>query len=132
MIIRRDYYENMVMEIATVRSALKAKTDEYEGKARECEKLKAEVAEREADVKKLKSERDAMAGKLRIYAEHYRVDQEPTTDEAIAVRVNLRIHELELELAKERQLRLELLTSALATAYVGQCSLSDYYARQGA
>lgn len=132
MLIRREYYENMLTEIATVRSALKAKTDEYEEKARECEKLKVGIAEREADVKKLKSKLDDMADKLGIYAEHYRINQEPTTDEAIAVRVNLRIHELEQELTKERQLRLELLTSVLATTYVGQCSLSDYYARRGA
>ena len=132
MLIRREYYENMLTEIATVRSALKAKTDE-------CEKLKVGIAEREADVKKLKSKLDdyeekarEMADKLGIYAEHYRINQEPTTDEAIAVRVNLRIHELEQELTKERQLRLELLTSVLATTYVGQCSLSDYYARRGA
>ena len=67
----------------------------------ECEHAKKEC-ELTRQIKSIEEELKNLSAENEIMRKYYRLDSEPTDEEKIKIRIDLRIHELEMQIIKER------------------------------
>lgn len=65
-------------------------------------KLQSEIKELKETNQKLINEKRDLEGKVLIMSQFYHLDQEPTDEEKLKIRIDLRIHELEMQILKDK------------------------------
>lgn len=64
--------------------------------------LQLEIKELKETNEKLINEKHDLEGKVLIMKQFYHLDQEPTDEEKLKIRIDLRIHELEMQILKDK------------------------------
>ena len=64
--------------------------------------LQSEIKELKEANQKLIDEKRDLEGKVLIMSQFYHLDQEPTDEEKLKIRIDLRIHELEMQILKDK------------------------------
>lgn len=97
MFIRKKYYEALKEE---KESAFRER-DYYEGKSETWEnnwlKTNSAYEEEKKKVEELQKKNDELQHKIDILYAYYSIDGEPTQEERTKIRLDLRVHELEME-----------------------------------
>ena len=105
-------------EVESCRSELKDSVNDYIRLSRSCRdeigETKARLDASMKENERLKEENDLM----RVY---YKVDEEPSEEEKMKIHIDLRIHQLEMDLNMARS---ELITERLSRSYIS--SLPSY------
>lgn len=120
MWISRDYFDKIKAAEAEARLEANAAADKYNAKATECVELREAAKKDSAEIKALQKKCETLESVIADYQRHCEWDAPLTMEEKIALRVDVKIHELERELDAERQQRIGMMNAAVS-AYQGQC-----------
>ena len=104
-------FNKKATEISDLKERLKNVNKElyeeiYARNKSDMEKL-SQINDLETQNQKLKGEIDDLQQKIKIMEKYYDLDKEPTDEEKIKIRIDLKVHELEMEILKEKLSRIE-------------------------
>lgn len=107
MILKKIASKILKNEIDELKQKLKKQEDEYYEVLKERADDQAKTAK---DLEDLRSKCEAvkqLTEENEILRKYYRLDSEPTDEEKIKIRIDLKIHDLEMQLLQERNKALE-------------------------
>lgn len=107
MILKKIASNILKNEIDELKQKLKKQEDEYYEVLKERANDQAKTAK---DLEDLRSKSEAikqLTEENEILRKYYRLDSEPTDEEKIKIRIDLKIHDLEMQLLQERIRALE-------------------------
>ena len=107
MIIKKIAKRILKDEINELKQALKKESDKYYESLKERAEDQAKTAKDLADLKSCRETIEQLTSENEILKKYYHLDSEPTDEEKIKIRIDLKIHDLEMQLIQERLRALE-------------------------
>lgn len=95
-------------EIDELKQAIKEERDKYYESLKERADDQAKTAKDLADLKSCHETIEQLTSENEILKKYYHLDSEPTDEEKIKIRIDLKIHDLEMQLIRERLMALEI------------------------
>ena len=108
MILKKIASKILKNEIDELKQKLKKQEDEYYEVLKECADNQAKTAKDLADLKSSHETIKQLKSENEILKKYYHLDSEPTDEEKIKIRIDLKIHDLEMQLFQERLMALEI------------------------
>ena len=108
MILKKIASKILKNEIDELKQKLKKQEDEYYESLKERADDQAKTAKDLADLKTCRETIKQLTSENEILKKYYHLDSEPTDEEKIKIRIDLKIHDLEMQLIQERIMSLEL------------------------
>lgn len=108
MILKKIANKILKNEIDELKQKLKKQEDKYYEVLKERADDQAKTAK---DLEDLRSKSEAikqLTEENEILRKYYRLDSEPTDEEKIKIRIDLKIHDLEMQLIRERLMSIEI------------------------
>jgi len=97
MFIRKEEYNQLNRKLESAKSDANYYEKMYESYENHYMKANAEVEEQKKKVEELQKKNDELQHKIDILYAYYSIDGEPTQEERTKIRLDLRVHELEME-----------------------------------
>jgi hypothetical protein len=107
MILKTIANKILKNEIDELKQKLKKQEDEYYEVLKERADDQAKTAKDLADLKSCHETIKQLTSENEILKKYYHLDSEPTDEEKIKIRIDLKIHDLEMQLLQERLRALE-------------------------
>lgn len=125
MILKKIASKILKNEIDELKQKLKKQEDEYYDVLKECADNQAKTAKDLADLKSSHETIKQLTSENEILKKYYHLDSEPTDEEKIKIRIDLKIHDLEMQLMQERLRTLEIcqLSSTRQLYYSNMCGI---------
>lgn len=95
-------------EIDELKQELKEKSDKYYESLNERADDQAKTAKYLADLKSCRETIEQLTSENEVLKKYYHLDSEPTDEEKIKIRIDLKIHDLEMQLIQERLRAIEI------------------------
>lgn len=108
MIVKKIARKILKNEIDELKQKLKERDDEYYEVLNERVNDQAKTAKDLADLKSCRETIEQLKSENEILKKYYHLDSEPTDEEKIKIRIDLKIHDLEMQLIQERLMSLEI------------------------
>lgn len=108
MILKKLAKRILKDEIDELKQALKKESDKYYESLKERAEDQAKTAKDLADLKSCRETIEQLKSENEILKKYYHLDSEPTDEEKIKIRIDLKIHDLEIQLIQERLMSLEI------------------------
>lgn len=108
MILKKIARKILKNEINELKQKLEKQEDEYYEVLKECADNQAKTAKDLADLKSSHDTIKQLTSENEILKKYYHLDSEPTDEEKIKIRIDLKIHDLEMQLFQERLMALEI------------------------
>lgn len=108
MIIKKIAKRILKDEINELKQALKKESDKYYESLKERAEDQAKTSKDLADLKSCRETIEQLKSENEILKKYYHLDSEPTDEEKIKIRIDLKIHDLEMQLIQERLMSLEI------------------------
>ena len=108
MIFKKIASKILKNEIDELKQELKKQEDEYYESLKERAEDQAKTAKDLADLKSCRETIKQLKSENEILKKYYHLDSEPTDEEKIKIRIDLKIHDLEMQLIQERLMSLEI------------------------
>ena len=108
MILKKIASKILKNEINELKQKLKKQEDEYYESLKERAEDQAKTAKELADLKSCRETIKQLTSENEILKKYYHLDSEPTDEEKIKIRIDLKIHDLEMQLIRERLMSLEI------------------------
>lgn len=108
MIIKKIAKRILKDEINELKQALKKESDKYYESLQERADDQAKTAKDLADLKSCRETIEQLKWENEILKKYYHLDSEPTDEEKIKIRIDLKIHDLEMQLIQERLRALDI------------------------
>lgn len=127
MILKKIAKRILKDEINELKQELKKKNDEYYELLKERAEDQVKTAKDLADLKSCHETIEQLTKENEILKKYYHLDSEPTDEEKIKIRIDLKIHDLEMQLIRERLMSLEISQqSARQFYYSNMCGICPY------
>jgi len=108
MILKKIAKRILKNEIDELKQALKEERDKYFESLKERANDQEKTAKDLADLKSCHETIKQLTDENEILKKYYHLDSEPTDEEKIKIRIDLKIHDLEMQLIQERLMALEI------------------------
>lgn len=108
MILKKIANKILKNEIDELKQKLKNQEDEYYEVLKEHADDRAKTAKDLADLKSCRETIKQLTSENEILKKYYHLDSEPTEEEKIKIRIDLKIHDLEMQLIQAQLLALEI------------------------
>lgn len=108
MILKKIAKRILKDEINELKQELKKESDRYYESAKERAEDQAKTAKDLADLKSCRETIEQLTSENEILKKYYHLDSEPTDEEKIKIRIDLRIHDLEMQLIQAQLMALEI------------------------
>ena len=108
MILKKIAKRILKDEIDKLKQSLKEERDKYFESLTERADDQAKTAKDLADLKSCHETIKQLTSENEILKKYYHLDSEPTDEEKIKIRIDLKIHDLEMQLVRERLMALEI------------------------
>ena len=108
MILKKIAKKILKDEINELKQELKKESDKYYESLQERADDQAKTAKNLSDLKSCHETIKQLTSENEILKKYYRLDSEPTDEEKIKIRIELKIHDLEMQLIRERLMALEM------------------------
>ena len=108
MILKKIAKRILKDEIDELKQSIKEERDKYFESLKERADDQAKTAKDLADLKSCKETIKQLTSENEILKKYYHLDSEPTDEEKIKIRIDLKIHDLEMQLIQERLMALEI------------------------
>jgi len=108
MILKKIAKRILKDEIDELKQELKKESDKYYESLQERAEDQAKMAKDLADLKSCHETIKQLTSENEILKKYYHLDSEPTDEEKIKIRIDLKIHDLEMQLIQERLMSLEI------------------------
>ena len=124
MILKKIAKRILKDEINELKQELKKESDKYYESLKERAEDQAKTAKDLADLKSCRETIEQLTSENEILKKYYHLDSEPTDEEKIKIRIDLKIHDLEMQLIQERLMSLEISQqSARRFYYSNMCEI---------
>ena len=124
MILKKIAKRILKDEINELKQELKKESDKYYESLKERTEDQAKTAKDLADLKSCRETINQLTSENEILKKYYHLDSEPTDEEKIKIRIDLKIHDLEMQLIQERLMSLEISQqSARRFYYSNMCEI---------
>jgi len=117
MILKKIAKRILKDELDELKQEIKEERDKYFESLKERADDQAKTAKDLADLKSCRETIKQLTSENEILKKYYHLDSEPTDEEKIKIRIDLKIHDLEMQLIQERLMALE----------IGQLSTRQFY-----
>ena len=117
MILKKIAKRILKDEIDELKQAIKEERDKYLESLRERADDQAKTAKDIADLKSQRETIKKLTSENEILKKYYHLDSEPTDEEKIRIRIDLKIHDLEMQLIQERMMTLGVRQQSAIQAY---------------
>lgn len=118
MILKKIAKRILKDEIDELKQTIKEESDKYYESLKERADDQEKTAKDLADLKSCHETIKQLTSENEILKKYYHLDSEPTDEEKIKIRIDLKIHDLEMQLIRERLMAIE----------IGQCAtIQTYY-----
>lgn len=117
MILKKIAKRILKNEMDELKQKLKKQEDEYYESLKEHSDDRAKAAKDLADLKSCREKIKQLTSENEILKKYYHLDSEPTDEEKIKIRIDLKIHDLEMQLIQTQLMALE----------IGQLSTRQFY-----
>ena len=107
MILKKIAKRILKDEIDELKQELKKESEKYYESLKERANDQAKTAKDLADLKSCHETIKQLTSENEILKKYYHLDSEPTDEEKIKIRIDLKIHDLEMQLIQERLMALE-------------------------
>ena len=108
MILKKIAKRILKDEINELKQELKKESDKYYESLKERAEDQAKTAKNLADLKSCRETIKQLTSENEILKKYYHLDSEPTDEEKIKIRIDLKIHDLEMQLIKEQLMSLQI------------------------
>ena len=108
MILKKIASKILRSEIDELKQKLKKRENEYYESLKERADDQTKTAKDLADLKSCHETIKQLTDENEILRKYYHLDSEPTDEEKIKIRIDLKIHDLEMQLFQERLMALEI------------------------
>lgn len=108
MILKKIAKRILKDEIDELKQELKKESDKYYESLQERAEDQAKTAKGLADLKSCHETIKQLTNENEILKKYYHLDSEPTDEGKIKIRIDLKIHDLEMQLIQERLMSLEI------------------------
>lgn len=108
MILKKIANKILKNEIDELKQKLKKQEDEYYESLKERAEDQAKTTKDLADLKSCRETIKQLKSENEILKKYYHLDSEPTDEEKIKIRIDLKIHDLEMQIIQERLMSLEI------------------------
>ena len=108
MILKKIASKILKNEIDGLKQKLKKRENEYYESLKERADDQAKTAKDLADLKSCHETIKQLTDENEILKKYYHLDSEPTDEEKIKIRIDLKIHDLEMQLIQERLMAIEI------------------------
>ena len=108
MILKKIAKRILKDEIDELKQAAKDERNKYFGLLKERADDQAKTTKDLADLKSCRETIKQLTSENEILKKYYHLDSEPTDEEKIKIRIDLKIHDLEMQLIRERLIALEI------------------------
>lgn len=124
MILKKIASKILKNEIDELKQKLKKQEDEYYEALKEHADDRAKTAKDLADLKICRETIKQLTSENEILKKYYHLDSEPTDEEKIKIRIDLKIHDLEMQLIQTQLMALEIgQLSTRQLYYSGMCGM---------
>ena len=124
MILKKIAKKILKDEIDELKQNIKEERDKYFESLNERAKDQAKTEKDLADLKSCRETIEQLTSENEILKKYYHLDSEPTDEEKIKIRIDLKIHDLEMQLIQERLMSLEISQqSARRFYYSNMCGI---------
>lgn len=117
MILKKIAKRILKDEIDELKQALKKESDKYYESLKERADDQEKTAKDLADLKSCHETIKQLTSENEILKKYYHLDSEPTDEEKIKIRIDLKIHDLEMQLIRERLMAIEISQCATRQTY---------------
>lgn len=124
MILKKIAKRILKNEIDELKQKLKKREDEYYESLEERAKDRGKTAKDLADLKSCRETIKQLTSENEILKKYYHLDSEPTDEEKIKIRIDLKIHDLEMQLVQAELMVLAInQQSTRQLYYSGMCGI---------
>lgn len=124
MILKKIAKRILKDEINELKQELKKESDRYYESVKERAEDQAKTAKDLADLKSCRETIEQLTSENEILKKYYHLDSEPTDEEKIKIRIDLKIHDLETQLIQAQLMALEIgQLSTRQLYYSGMCGI---------
>ena len=117
MILKKIAERILKDEMNELKRAREEARNEYFGLLNERADDQAKTAKDLADLKSCRETIKQLTSENEILKKYYHLDSEPTDEEKIKIRIDLKIHDLEMQLIQERLMSLEISQQSVRRFY---------------
>lgn len=124
MILKKIAKRILKDEIDELKQKLKKQEDEYYESLKERSEDRAKTAKDLADLKTCRETIKQLTNENEILKKYYHLDSEPTDEEKIKIRIDLKIHDLEMQLIQAELMVLAISQQSTRQLYYsGMCGI---------
>ena len=117
MILKKIAKRILKDELDELKQEIKEERDKYFESLKERADDQAKTAKDLAELESCHETIKKLASENEILKKYYHLDSEPTDEEKIKIRIDLKIHDLEMQLIQERLMALEINQQSLRRSY---------------